>query len=147
MELYTDGSCGQGLGYGGWAFVVFKDGRYTYGDFEGYEKTTIGWLECMAMYKAMLWCYKNPVDNMMIYSDSEYVVNAVNKWIPIWKRNEWFKKNGKPVLNQDIIIPMGELYEEIKGFVGVQWVKSHSDCMGNIMADQMANFAKENMKK
>jgi ribonuclease HI len=146
MQIYTDGSCGQGKGPGGWAFVVLNGKEYVSGDYEGIESTSIGFLEAMAILKALSWCQKFKIPSV-IYSDSMYIVNAVNEWIPKWKKNGWRRSKNQPVLNLELIKQIDLAFLDVKHFVRVEWVKGHSNNYGNEMADRMANFAKENIKK
>jgi len=146
MEIYTDGSCGQGIGPGGWSFVVLNGRTYVFGDFEGLERTSIGFLEAMAVFMAMSWCKKHQME-ATIFCDSQYIVKAVNEWIPIWKANGWRKSNNKQVLNLELIQSIDLLLPEVGDFVKVMWVPGHSNNFGNNMAHDMANLAKNNIKK
>ena len=46
---------------------------------------------------------------LYIYTDSQLLVDSMTKWIGSWKRNGWKKRDGKPVLNQDILKRIDEL--------------------------------------
>ena len=74
-----------------------------------------------------------------ILCDSQYVINSVTKWMPGWKRNGWKKKDGKPVLNVDL---MKAIDEAIAGRpVTFEWVKGHAGHHLNEKADALANAA------
>ncbi|MBV0893678.1 ribonuclease HI family protein [Microbacterium sp. NC79] len=74
-----------------------------------------------------------------ILCDSQYVINSVTKWMPGWKRNGWKKKDGKPVLNVDL---MKAIDEAIAGRpVTFEWVKGHAGHHLNEKADDLANAA------
>ncbi len=74
-----------------------------------------------------------------ILCDSQYVINSITKWMPGWKRNGWKKKDGKPVLNVDL---MKAIDEAITGRpVTFEWVKGHAGHHLNEKADDLANAA------
>ena len=74
-----------------------------------------------------------------ILCDSQYVINSVTKWMPGWKRNGWKKKDGKPVLNVDL---MKAIDDAIAGRpVTFEWVKGHAGHHLNEKADDLANAA------
>lgn len=76
-----------------------------------------------------------------ILCDSKYVINAVTKWMPVWKLKGWKKANGKDVLNRDII---EDLDAELEGRkVTFEWVKGHSNHRMNEAADSRARGAAE----
>lgn len=76
-----------------------------------------------------------------IYSDSQYVVNGVNNYIYDWKMQDWCKKDGTPVQNIDLWGKIDQLSSVRTG--DFKWVKGHSDCIGNELADLMANHARK----
>jgi len=75
-----------------------------------------------------------------IFSDSQYVVDAINKgWLNSWQTNGWKKSNKEPVKNQD-------LWEQLAVFLNkydfqFHWVKGHNGDLFNEQCDQMANSA------
>src|SRR5699024_9601763 len=75
-------------------------------------------------------------EDLKIYCDSKYVINACTKWLPGWKRRGWKKADGKDVLNKDLL---ASLDEELRGrAVEFEWVKGHSDHELNEAADERA---------
>ncbi|HPF75755.1 MULTISPECIES: ribonuclease H family protein [Phycicoccus] len=78
-------------------------------------------------------------DELTIVCDSKYVINSVTEWMPGWKRKGWRKKDGKPVLNVDL---MQAIDRAITGRrVRFEWVKGHSGHPLNEQADRLANGA------
>lgn len=78
-------------------------------------------------------------EDLLIYSDSKYVINSVTQWMPGWKRNGWVKKDRKPVLNVEI---MKSLDAALTGRqVQFVWVKGHAGHPLNEHADRLANGA------
>jgi ribonuclease HI len=83
-------------------------------------------------------------DDLLVYCDSTYVINAITKWLPGWKRRGWRKGDGKPVLNVEI---MKALDEAMLGRrVRFEWVKGHSGHQLNEQADRLANAAAASWK-
>lgn len=78
-------------------------------------------------------------DDLVVYCDSQYVINSVTKWMPAWKRRGWRKKDGKPVLNVDLMRGIDEAMTGRR--VRFQWVKGHAGHALNEAADRLANAA------
>ncbi|MDN5632248.1 ribonuclease H [Glutamicibacter protophormiae] len=73
---------------------------------------------------------------LRVLCDSQYVINSVTKWMPGWKKKGWKKRDGKPVLNVDI---MKALDRELAGRdVSFEWVKGHAGHELNEAADERA---------
>ena len=139
---YTDGACSGNPGPGGWAFVELVkdgDGLKTECTSGGKEQTTNNEMELTAVYKALVKSYKQGDNQVTIYSDSAYVVNAISKlWVMNWKQNGWNTAEGKKIKNRHIWEKMYELLF-CKG-MAVKAVKiaGHSGNPLNELADQMA---------
>ena len=74
-----------------------------------------------------------------VLCDSQYVINSITKWMAGWKRKGWKKRDGKPVLNVEI---MKALDAAITGrSVTFEWVRGHAGHELNEMADRLANSA------
>jgi ribonuclease HI len=70
-----------------------------------------------------------------LYTDSEYLINCVTKWVKGWKAREWKKADGKPVLNQDLLVILDRLNSrQIKW----QHVRGHAGNVGNERCDAIA---------
>ncbi len=134
VTLYTDGACSGNPGPGGYGAIL---------TFKGFEKeisggelnTTNNKMEITAVVKG-LEAIKERC-RVTVYSDSAYVVNAVEKgWIKSWKNNGWKKADKKPVKNVDLWERLLELmdYHEVK-FVKV---KGHADNEYNNRCDRLA---------
>ena len=83
-------------------------------------------------------------EDLLVYCDSTYVINAVTKWMAGWKRRGWTKRDGKPVLNVEI---MQALDAAVLGRrVRFEWVKGHSGHPLNEAADRLANAAAASWK-
>lgn len=131
--IYTDGAC-KGDGTGGWgAHLSFKDKvKEIYG---GETDSTNNRMEIMSVIKA-LQCLTKPNCNLVLHSDSMYVINGCKTWRHNWKRSGWTKKGG--LKNKELWI---ELDSEIeKHVIEWVWVKGHNGDVGNERADELANM-------
>ena len=100
ITIYTDGACSGNPGAGGWgAILIYKDYLK---EISGAEKeTTNNRMELLAVIKALSLLKKE--QDVVLYSDSAYVVNAFNqKWIDSWTSNGWKTSGRKPVPNKDL---------------------------------------------
>ena len=134
--VYTDGSCKGNPGRGGIGAVVYLDGVQVYTFSQGYCETTNNRMELMAVI-FVLGKYAN-VEDITIWTDSEYVRKGVTEWLDGWKKNGWMRNEGgrkKPVKNADLWKKLDELN---KKHIKYRWVKGHSNEEGNETADSLA---------
>lgn len=130
----ADGSALGNPGPAGWAWYIDEE-RWACG---GWPHGTNNMGELTAVLD-LLRQTAHLDEDLLIYCDSQYVINSVTKWIPGWKRNGWVKKDRKPVLNVDI---MKELDAAVTGRrVRFEWVKGHAGHPLNEEADRLANSA------
>ena len=104
VVLYTDGACKGNPGPGGWAFVLQhpKSGKILE-RFGSEPETTNNRMELLAVIEG-LQALSKP-SRVEIVSDSKYVLQGLEDWMPKWKRNGWRRKEGnsfKPVKNVDL---------------------------------------------
>lgn len=145
-KIYTDGACSGNPGKGGWAYIVIKQDEII--EKYGFEnETTNNRMELIGTFMALNYCVCNGIQNVEIYSDSAYVVNAFkNKWLENWKANGWRKKDGKAIKNKEI---WKSVYKLLKGYdINVKFtkVKAHSGNTFNEKVDKLAKKAIENNK-
>ena len=81
-----------------------------------------------------------------IYTDSEYALNCITKWVPGWQRSGWRRADGTPVLHRDILEPLYDSWNMLRGVAFLQHVTAHtgrSDAIstGNDRADALARSA------
>ena len=131
--IYTDGACSGNPGPGGWAAVL------KYGENEkelsgGEISTTNNRMELGAVIYA-LEALKQRCD-VEVYTDSQYVANALNLgWLESWKSKGWKRKGGE-VKNLDLWKMLSDLLE--KHNVTFNWVKGHADNEYNNRCDELA---------
>ena len=134
VTVYTDGACSGNPGPGGWcAILIYNGTEKTLSG--GKNPTTNNEMELTAVVQA-LGALREKC-KVELYSDSLYVVNAVNKgWIYNWRRNGW--KNSKKE-----ILPNLELWQEFDRLINSHdvtfiWVKGHADNEYNERCDRTA---------
>lgn len=130
IVMYTDGASRGNPGRGGYGTVLlYKNHRKELS--AGYRKTTNNRMELMAVI-AGLDAIKKPHMHVKIYSDSQYVVDAVNRgWLWTWE-----KKHFKDKKNEDLWRRFIELYRQHE--VEFSWIKGHSGIPENERCDALA---------
>lgn len=124
VDIYTDGSRVSG-DRGGWAAVI--PNLY---ELSGRERnTTNNRMELTAAIEALH--FFPPGSRLHVYSDSQYVVNGITKWIRNWKRKSFEK-----IKNVDLWLRLDNLNEA--RVVEWEWVKAHNGNKWNERADVIA---------
>lgn len=143
VRIYTDGACSDNPGPGGWSVVIYLDVGFKV--ISGYDiQTTNNRMELTAVIKAFEYIIKNhnKHDRYEIYSDSAYVVNAIEKdWVTRWKLNDWSKVNGECIKNKKLWKRLYKLLCVMKTkFIDFSIVKvsGHSGNTFNDYADTIA---------
>lgn len=128
--IFTDGAARGNPGPGGYG-VVLKAGQLRKELSDGFELTTNNRMELLAAIVG-LEALKMENSQVTIYSDSKYVVDAVEKgWI--WN---WIKIRFKGKKNEDLWMRFVKVYEKHK--VKFIWVKGHASIPENERCDQLA---------
>lgn len=149
IRLYTDGACSGNPGIGGWSCVNYDAENNTIWDaYTGQDdwdkpETTNNRMELKGLIQALeLATTKYKDCDVLIYSDSTYVVNTFNEWIRGWARNNWINSSKEPVKNLDLMkIIYNYAIAEFPNY-GVYKVKGHNNELGNELADAYAVAAK-----
>ncbi|BAU05509.1 ribonuclease HI [Fischerella sp. NIES-3754] len=135
-SIYTDGACIGNPGPGGWGVVVYFDDGSVHEMGDAAAKTTNNKMEMQAAIAALsLLKASGQTQPITLYSDSEYLINCVTKWIKTWKRKGWKKADGSPVLNRDLLEQLEQLNSR-----QVKWqhVRGHAGNEGNERCDAIA---------
>ncbi|MEW5315065.1 MAG: hypothetical protein WDW38_006517 [Sanguina aurantia] len=77
-------------------------------------------------------------------TDSRYVMQGIEEWVPKWRANGWRTADKKPVKNQDLWVRLSDAASTHQ--VRWQWVKGHSGHAENERVDQAAREQAELMK-
>lgn len=78
-------------------------------------------------------------ERVHVVSDSQYVLNALTKWIHGWRKKGWRTAAGEPVLNRDLIEAADARARELH--VTWEWVRGHDGHPANEVVDQLAQSA------
>lgn len=138
ITVYTDGAAKGNPGPGGYGIVLLS-GKHRKEVSEGYKLTTNNRMELMAVVVA-LEMIKNPGANITIYSDSKYVIDAVEKkWVFAWQKTGFKKKKNADLWQRFLrVYPLHQ--------VRFVWVKGHAGIAENERCDQLAVAAAESNK-
>ncbi|MFC3197420.1 ribonuclease HI [Parapedobacter deserti] len=130
IELFTDGASSGNPGPGGYG-VILRAGPHYKEISEGFRKTTNNRMELLAVIKG-LEALKKPRQEVVVYSDSKYVIDAVEKgWVHGWVRKGFAGKK-----NKDLWIRFLNVYKLHK--VRFVWIKGHAGHPENERCDQLA---------
>ena len=130
ITLYTDGACSGNPGQGGYGLVLIS-GRHRKEFSDSYRLTTNNRMELLSVIVG-LECLKKEKTAVTVYSDSKYVVDAVEKkWVFAWEKKNFGKKK-----NPDLWIRFLKLYR--KHTVKFIWIKGHADNKENERCDELA---------
>ena len=136
IKIYTDGSCLKNPGNGGWAAIIFMNGKKV--AIKGNKKnTTNNQMELMAAIEALK---KIPTEReVQIYTDSKYVKMGITEWINKWSQNNWKTSSKQKVKNLELWLKLNEISKKhkIKWF----WVKGHAGDPINEQVDALAKKA------
>lgn len=142
VEIYTDGACSGNPGPGGYG-VILKYGAHDK-EFSGaYRETTNNRMEIMAAIVG-LQKLTRPC-NVTVYSDSQYLVDAMNKgWAISWRNNNWRLKSKGKAKNIDLWQLLLELVSNHQ--VKWVWVRGHAENPYNNRCDKLATTAIKDKK-
>jgi ribonuclease HI len=137
VEIYTDGGCINNPGPGGFGVILLHKGHRKELS-GGFRLTTNNRMEILAAIKG-LEALKERC-RVTIYSDSQYVVNAIEKgWALRWQENGWQRNRKEKAVNPDLWERLLRLCDRHE--VRFQWVRGHVGTVENERADQLATAA------
>ena len=136
IKIYTDGSCLENPGNGGWAAIIIinKEKNIISGN---QKNTTNNRMELLAPIEALNTLEIN--SEIEIITDSKYVKLGITEWINNWKKNGWKTSNKKEVKNIELWKELDSLVENFN--VKWSWVKGHSTDQLNNEVDLIAKKA------
>lgn len=130
ITIYTDGASSGNPGPGGYGVVLIY-GKHRLEKSEGYRFTTNNRMELMAVISG-LESLKIPGSRVVVYTDSKYVADSVEKgWVFQWESKGFKKKK-----NADLWIRFLTIYRKHK--VRFIWIKGHSNNTENEICDRLA---------
>jgi len=136
ITIYTDGSCINNPGIGGWAAIIINKEKKKI--IKGTVKnTTNNQMELTAPIEALKTISK--IEEIEIITDSKYVKMGITEWIQTWKKNGWKTADKKKVKNIELWIELEKLTKNFK--IKWSWVKGHSNNYFNNEVDKLAREA------
>lgn len=142
VDIYTDGACKGNPGAGGWSAILVFGGKEKE-LFGGERVTTNNRMELTAAIEGLK-ALKEPC-KVNLYSDSQYLVNAINKgWLENWKKKGWRKADKSVVLNDDLWKALDELL--CTHDVEFIWVRGHDGHVYNERCDELASGYAESLR-
>ena len=138
IKIYTDGSCLNNPGNGGWAAIINTNGEVK--KISGSVKdTTNNKMELMAPIKALQEIKE--IEQIEIYTDSQYVRLGITDWVHKWIKNNWQTSKKEPVKNKELWVQLHKLNNSYN--VKWIWVKAHAGDILNEEVDLLAKQAAE----
>lgn len=140
VEIYTDGACRGNPGPGGWGALLRFDGneKRLHG---GERETTNNRMEMMAAIMALETLTGSC--EVLLTTDSQYVMKGINEWMVGWKKRGWKTAAKKPVKNVDLWKRLDAALAAHQ--VEWQWVRGHTGHPENELADDLANLGIDEM--
>lgn len=134
VTIYTDGACSGNPGPGGYGAILMY-GQHKKELSGGYPNTTNNRMELMGVITALK--ALNRPCQVNLYTDSQYVVNAIEKgWAKKWQANGWMRNKKDKALNPDLWQSLLDLLEIHQ--VTFHWVKGHAENPYNNRCDELA---------
>ena len=132
VNIYTDGSSIGNPGPGGYGLIMEWVGKNLIKEFsKGFIKTTNNRMELLAVIIGLELLKKDGFD-VVVFSDSKYVVDAVKKkWLFEWEKNNFKKKKNIDLWKRFLIV-----YK--KHNIKFEWIKGHNNHPQNERCDFLA---------
>ena len=138
IKIYTDGSCLENPGNGGWAAIIFIDNEKVV--ITGNKKnTTNNQMELLAAIEALKKIPEGEGQKIQIYTDSKYVKQGITEWIKKWIQNNWKTSSKQKVKNVKLWKELNEISKKHK--IEWHWVKAHAGVAFNEEVDELAKKA------
>ncbi|MCH5336245.1 MAG: ribonuclease HI [Campylobacter sp.] len=137
IEIYTDGSCLNNPGFGGYAYIVRYKEHEKVG-FGSQKDTTNNRMELLAIIEALK-TLKEACE-IELFTDSKLMVQSINEWLEIWIKKDFKGKKNVDLWQEYIKLAKSH---KIKAF----WVKAHNNHPENEKCDKLAREAALNLQK
>ena len=130
VTVHTDGAASGNTGPGGYG-AVLESGKHRKELWGGFRLTTNNRMELLAVIVA-LEALKRPGTEVIVVSDSKYVVDAVEKgWVFDWEKKGFAKKKNPDLWKRFLLV-----YRQHR--VSFQWIRGHNGHPLNELCDRMA---------
>lgn len=142
VVIYTDGACSGNPGPGGFG-VILQYGEHRREISRGFAETTNNRMELLGVITALE--ALNMPCQVDLYSDSKYVIDAVQKgWAVKWRSKNWMRTPKEPAKNPDLwerLLRLLDVHD-----VTFHWVKGHAQNENNNRCDELAVNAWKQIK-
>lgn len=120
IQIWTDGACRNPPGQGGWAAMLRRgtDEQFISG---ACSDTTNNRMELTAVINGIKMLDKG--ESATLYSDSQYVINGITKWIHSWKKHRWTNGSGS-IKNRNLWEELDHLAN--RHTIHFKWIRGHS---------------------
>ena len=135
ITLYVDGACRGNPGLGGWGVYIQLPNGEEQELWGGTPNTTNNRMELSAAIEGVK--ATDPTQPLLVWTDSNYVKQGMTDWLAGWKKKNWRKADGKPVINADLWQQLDQICANRT--IDWRWIKGHAGHAGNERADQLAN--------
>jgi ribonuclease HI len=134
ITIYTDGACLGNPGPGGYGVVLLFGGQRKELS-GGFRLTTNNRMELLAVIVGLRALKERC--SVTVYSDSQYVVNTIEKgWAARWRANGWKRNKKDKAINADLWAQLLDLCENHR--VKMVWVRGHSGVEENERCDRLS---------
>jgi ribonuclease HI len=143
--IFSDGAALGNPGPGGWGTVVLLSKKIIIELGGGEKHTTNNRMEIMALLQGLR-RIEGEHGDVLCCTDSQYVINAVTKWIHGWKKNGWMTSAKQPTLHRELFEEIDEriLAHKKYGSIHFKYVPGHVGVAGNERCDSIATaFARK----
>lgn len=139
ITIFTDGSSLGNPGPGGWGTIIWNKGKKEVVEMGGHNpKTTNNRMEMSAAIEAL--AYLESLDqeelSITVFTDSQYLINGITKWVYGWEESGWVTKKRESVLNKDLWQILVNKTRNLE----IEWkyVEGHAGIPGNDRVDAIA---------
>ena len=136
-RVYADGACIGNPGPGGFAAVVLVEGQEPRWLTGADPRTTNNQMELTAAIRGLEEARAIGADEILVFSDSQYLIRGITEWISGWRRNGWLTSGKQPVKNRDLWIRLDALTSD--GKVAWRHVRGHAGNHYNEECDRRAS--------
>jgi len=145
FAIYSDGACRGNPGVGAWGVLAQNSAGQVLFESAGVKQlTTNNQMELEGAIQGLLAIQEHLTrggeNNLFLFSDSKYVVDGIQNWVPGWKARDWKKADKKAPENLSQWQRLDELVGQFKNLT-FKWVKGHAGHAQNERADELANRA------
>ncbi|QQR55978.1 MAG: ribonuclease HI [Candidatus Melainabacteria bacterium] len=139
VVIFTDGACSGNPGPGGWGSVVWMPDDTVHELGDGVRETTNNRMEMAAAIHALKMLELTEPTQILLYTDSQYLIRGITQWIFGWRAKGWKNAEGKDVANREHWEELLRQVTRLKPNT-IQWkyVRGHSGYPGNERCDQIA---------